>query len=335
MKRSNRWRVIVLGASAALLIGLYGTNASWLVAPPSGVPRVVAQRGVAQQYRSVEPSDAACTARLILPPAHSFIDNTAASIDAARAAGADVVEIDVRITKDRQFVLFHDGELACRTEGSGPVSEHSVAELKALDVGYGYTADQGRSFPLRGRGVGLMPTLAEVLNRFPQQRFLVQIKDGGRDVADSLVAYLGSDQLEPWSRLSFFGSAAPVRRLHEIVPTVRTWTAGDAGRCAMGYILSGWYGHVPRTCDDGIIIVPIEQTGFLWGWPNRFLARMREHHTEVMLIGRVQSLTTGQFVRLDTVDELARVPAGFDGAIWTDRVGVIGPAVRHRGSSAK
>lgn len=36
-----------------------------------------------------------------------------------------------------------------------------------------------------------------------------------------------------------------------------------------------------------MIIVPIDQTYLIWGWPNRFLARMREHHTEVMLIGRV------------------------------------------------
>ena len=161
LKRSNRWRVIILGASAALLIGLYGTNASWLVAAPHGVPRVVAQRGVAQQYLSVGPDDAACTARLILPPAHSFIDNTLASIEAARAAGADVVEIDVRITKDRQFVVFHDRELACRTEGSGPVSEHSVAggegtgcrlwlyggpgeELSSSRAGSGSDADSGR-----------------------------------------------------------------------------------------------------------------------------------------------------------------------------------------------
>jgi len=320
----------VLLVIAGLLVGLYGTNASWLARSPHGLPRLIAQRGVAQQYRSTELNDDTCTARLILPPAHAFIDNTVASIQAARAAGADVVEIDVRMTKDRQFVLFHDRELACRTEGSGPVSEHSLAELKALDVGYGYTADQGRSFPLRGRGVGLMPTLAEVLNQFPQQRFLVQIKDGGPDLADSLVAYLGSNRLEPWGRLSFFGSATSVRRLHEIVPTARTWTAAAAGRCAMGYVQSGWYGHVPRACDDGMIIVPVEQAGFLWGWPNRFLARMREHHTEVMLIGRIQSFTSGHFSRLDTVEQLARVPGGFDGTIWTDQIGVIGPAVRDR-----
>ena len=55
-------------------------------------------------------------------------------------AGADIVELDIRVAADRQFVLFHDVELGCRTDGTGRVSQHSVAELQRLDVGYGYTA---------------------------------------------------------------------------------------------------------------------------------------------------------------------------------------------------
>ena len=76
-----------------------------------------------------------------------------------------------------------------------------------------------------------------------------------------------------------------------------------------------------------MVIVPIDQAGFLWGWPNRFLDRMHRHRTEVMLIARVDSMSTGRFSRLDTAEEFSRVPAGFDGFIWTDQVKVIGPAV--------
>jgi glycerophosphoryl diester phosphodiesterase len=76
-----------------------------------------------------------------------------------------------------------------------------------------------------------------------------------------------------------------------------------------------------------MIIIPVDQAYLLWGWPNRFLARMRTHRTEVMLIGRLDSLSTGQFSRLDTAEELARIPAGFEGSIWTDQISVIGPTV--------
>jgi glycerophosphoryl diester phosphodiesterase len=330
MKVSRIWRLALI-ACLGILGGLYLANASWLTAPARGTPRVVAQRGVAQRYRSAKAADEeGCTARMIRPPSHSYIDNTLPSIEAAIAAGADVVEIDVRYTGDRQFVLFHDDDLACRTDGSGRISEHSVPELQALDVGYGYTADDGTSFPLRGKGVGLMPTLAEALQKHPQQRFLLQIKDGGPDVAYSLVAYLEAHQLANWERLEFFGGTAPLARIREIVPAARAWSAQAVRRCLTGYLETGWLGEVPRMCDDGMIIIPVDQAYLIWGWPNRFLGRMRTHRTQVMLIGRIDNLSTGQFSRLDTPEELAEIPAGFDGSIWTDQISVIGPAVHRR-----
>jgi glycerophosphoryl diester phosphodiesterase len=328
VKRSKGWLMTLLIAGSAIFASLYFANASWVADHGHGTPRVIAQRGVSQTYSLGKITDDSCTARFILPPSHALIDNTLPSLEAAIEAGADVVEIDIRATGDHQFVLFHDDGLACRTEGSGRISEHSVSELKTLDVGYGYTADGGKTFPLRGKGVGLMPTLAEVLQKYPDQRFLIQIKDGARSVADSLVAYLRANQIEASDRLTFFGGVGPLRRLRKILPLVRTWSAGSAGECLFGYLETGWFGRVPRACDDGIIIVPIEQADLLWGWPNRFLERMRGHRTEVMLVGKIDSIANGQWSRLDTLQELSRVPIGFDGSIWTDQIRVTGPAIR-------
>lgn len=116
-------------------------------------------------------------------------------------------------------------------------------------------------------------------------------------------------------------------RLHELLPAAQAWTARSVRQCGTGYLATGWLGKVPGVCDGGMIIVPVDQAYLMWGWPNRFLARMRTHRTEVMLIGRIDSLWTRQFSRLDSVQELSRVPAGFDGSIWTDQIRVIGPAV--------
>jgi glycerophosphoryl diester phosphodiesterase len=329
MCKSWKCRYFVI-TIAGVLVALFLLNASWLAAPPSGRPRIVAQRGYAQAYALSEVTDDTCTARLITPPTHSFIDNTLPSIRAALAAEADIVEIDVRTTKDHQFVLFHDHSLDCRTDGSGLVSEHSLAELREIDVGYGYTADGGRTFPIRGQGVGMMPTLAAVLQTFPHSQFLIQIKDSNAVVADWLVAYLAAEKVEPWSRVSFFGAAAPLSRLRQLKPEVSVWSDHAAARCFFGYLRTGWLGRVPRDCDDGMIIVPIEQATLLWGWPNRFLQRMDEHHTRVMLIGKIQSVSSKRFSRLDTPEELLEVPRGFGGLIWTDRIGVIGPLAAAR-----
>jgi glycerophosphoryl diester phosphodiesterase len=68
---------------------------------------------------------------------------------AAFNAGADVVEIDVHPTNDGHFAVIHDWTLDCRTNGRGVTRKHSLAELKTLDAGYGYTADGGKTFPFR------------------------------------------------------------------------------------------------------------------------------------------------------------------------------------------
>lgn len=171
-------KTLVGVGAVAIGIGLFLVNASWLASPPSGRPTVIAQRGLHQVYGREGVDDETCTARRIPPPSHMFIDNTLPSISAAFGLGADVVEVDVKLTKDRQFVLFHDNALECRTDGIGWVSEHTLAELKTLDVGFGYSADDGESFPLRGKGVGLMPSLEEALKANPCSWFLIQIKDG-------------------------------------------------------------------------------------------------------------------------------------------------------------
>ena len=324
LKKSVALGAVTIGA------GLYLANVSWLASPPSGRPTVIAQRGLHQVYGREGIDDETCTARHILPPSHVFIDNTLPSIAAAFALGADVVEVDVKLTKDHEFVLFHDNALECRTDGTGWVGERSLAELKALDVGYGYTADDGKSFPLRGKGVGLMASLEEALKAHPQSGFLIQIKDGDRGVGDIMVAYLEDHALAQWNRLAFFGSARPVLRIKRLRPEARTWTAGAAASCLSQYLEYGWTGHVPKACDDGIVMVPIAQSGFVWGWPNRFLERMRKHRTEVMLIGRIDGLSGANFSRLDTEEEIRRLPPGFDGSIWTDRIDVIGPTLSHQ-----
>ena len=92
-------------------------------------------------------------------------------MEAAFAAGADVVEFDVHPTTDGKFAVFHDWTARLPHRGQGRHARASLAELKALDIGYGYTADGGKTFPFRGKGVGLMPSLDEVLATFPDRGF--------------------------------------------------------------------------------------------------------------------------------------------------------------------
>lgn len=317
---SRRRRIALLSASVGAVVILLNTP---ILAPASsGRPILVAQRGVSEvlDRSGAGPSD--CLAKRLRQLNGDLIENTLPSIAAGFAAGADVVEIDVRQARGGEFVLYHDDRLECRTQGHGRVFEANVASLKMLDVGYGYTADSGRSFPLRGKGVGSMPTLAEALRAFPGRRFMIQMKSGYRSEGDAMVAYLDREGMTDWSRLSFFGAPVAVERLKEIRPRARTWTDKDWISCTAGYLALGWTGYVPTACRGGMIAVPVNARYALWGWPNRFISRMND--ADVQMIA-VHATASGGFTRIDTIEELSRLPLGYGGYVWTDHIERIGP----------
>ena len=89
--------------------------------------------------------------------------------------GADVLEMDAHITKDGQIVLMHDERVDRTTDGTGLIEDLTVAELKQLDAAYQWSNDGGKSFPYRGKGIQV-PTLAELFQKFPEMRYVIEIK---------------------------------------------------------------------------------------------------------------------------------------------------------------
>lgn len=55
----------------------------------------------------------------------------------AAAEGADALELDLRLTHDGNIVVLHDPTLDRTTDGLGPVSELTLAELRRFDAGLG------------------------------------------------------------------------------------------------------------------------------------------------------------------------------------------------------
>lgn len=102
-------------------------------------------------------------------------ENTLAAMEAGARAGVDVLEFDVHRTRDGQLVVIHDDTVDRTCDGSGRVANMTLAELRALDAGYWFTRDGGKSYPYRGRGVGLS-TLSEVIEAYPEHLLTVEIK---------------------------------------------------------------------------------------------------------------------------------------------------------------
>lgn len=64
-----------------------------------------------------------------------YPENTLEAMQAALDLGVDQLETDVRITKDGELVLMHDGTVDRTTNGTGAVNQMTLEELRQLDAG--------------------------------------------------------------------------------------------------------------------------------------------------------------------------------------------------------
>ena len=102
-------------------------------------------------------------------------ENTIVSFQRALQDGAPFVELDVRGSKDGEIAIIHDATVNRTTDGRGRVHRHTLKELKALDAGYWFSKDGGRSYPYRGKEIEI-PTLQELFSAIPQARVIIEIK---------------------------------------------------------------------------------------------------------------------------------------------------------------
>ena len=105
-------------------------------------------------------------------------ENTLAAFQSAATDwAADMIELDVRATRDGHCVVIHDATLDRTTDGTGDVAAFTLEQLRAFDAGYHFTMDGGKTFPFRGRGLSI-PTIDDVLEHVPGIRITVEVKIG-------------------------------------------------------------------------------------------------------------------------------------------------------------
>jgi glycerophosphoryl diester phosphodiesterase len=171
-------------------------------------------------------------------------ENTLPAFEAAVAAGADVVEFDVRMTADGVAVVLHDPGVARTTNGTGLARDLDLRELKRLRI---RTADGSLTE---------VPTLAEALGALSSRAAVdIEIKnipgepdfDGDREAAveatlDALdsVAFVGSVLISSFNPLSiaFARASAPD------VPTGLLTTEDVEPRVALGFARDQGHGWV-------------------------------------------------------------------------------------------
>jgi len=103
-------------------------------------------------------------------------ENTLQSFALALEQGADAFEFDVRVTGDGVPAVLHDATLARTCDRREPLGSLSAAALAEVDAGFHFTLDDGATWPCRGKRMGI-PTVAEVLERFPATPLLIEVKE--------------------------------------------------------------------------------------------------------------------------------------------------------------
>ncbi|UPT84087.1 glycerophosphodiester phosphodiesterase [Bradyrhizobium barranii subsp. apii] len=312
---------VVTAVLIAVAAGVYINNTDLLAPHRDGKPVLLAHRGMAQRFDERDVRNDTCTAARMLPPAHDYLENTLRSMHASFDAGADAVELDVHPTTDGEFAVFHDWTLGCRTDGQGVTRAQSMANLKMLDIGYGYTADGGKTFPFRGKGIGMMPTLSEVFAAFPDKKLLINVKSRDPNEGEKLAAVLNALPAERRRTIMVYGGDEPIDVIRGLTPDVRTISRGAIRSCLIRYIGYGWTGLMPAACRNAMVLVPINAAPWLWGWPDRFLNRMTDANSAVFVLSPYSG---GEFsTGIDTPELFARLPQAYSGGIWTNEIEAI------------
>lgn len=134
-------------------------------------------------------------------------ENTLRSFVAAQQAGLDAIELDLHLSKDGALVVMHDTEVDRTTDGTGPIAEKTLSELRALDAGHGER----------------VPVFEEVLDavRAPLQ---AEIKDV--QAARALAEVMTGRDLVGRVEVSSFHDEA-IAEIARLVPGVRTALIGS------------------------------------------------------------------------------------------------------------
>ncbi|MBW6537344.1 MAG: metallophosphoesterase [Mariniphaga sp.] len=136
-------------------------------------------------------------------------ENTIPAFREAVKAGAYMIEFDVQLTKDKKLVVMHDATVDRTTNGTGKVSELTLAEIKQLDAG------SWKSPEFKGLQV---PTFREVLDEMPVNVWLnIHLKGTGE--APQMIAEILKEENRLHQAFLACGSKA-AKQARGVVPNI-------------------------------------------------------------------------------------------------------------------
>ena len=112
-------------------------------------------------------------------------ENSMVAFKKSAELGVHGFEIDIRLTKDEEIIVFHDEFIDRTTDGAGRVADMTLSELKAFDLGYQFLNTQ-QEYEYRGQSETVI-TLRELFEEFPQMLINIDMKDSPETYEGSLI----------------------------------------------------------------------------------------------------------------------------------------------------
>jgi glycerophosphoryl diester phosphodiesterase len=170
-------------------------------------------------------------------------ENTIEAFDHGLSFGADGLEFDVHLSRDGVVVVHHDDTLDRTTGASGPLATRTARELAAVDAGHWFrrgdspsplgtaASRTGDEFPFRAKGIAI-PTLREVLGRYPDAHLIIELKVNDPELALRTVDEVrAANAIERVAFGSFWWRVLHSARAYE--PRIRTGAAREETRWAL------------------------------------------------------------------------------------------------------
>ncbi len=146
-------------------------------------------------------------------------ENTMAAFHKAVVAGADMIELDVRLTKDFHIVVHHDRNVRRTTNGKGNICDLTLQQLRVFDAGSWFNPTFRRE---------RIPTLREVMEfLLPTNVSLnIEVKTDGDPrkrirFEECVILIIMEKRFEERALVSSFDHRF-IKRMHELFPDIRT-----------------------------------------------------------------------------------------------------------------
>lgn len=115
----------------------------------------------------------------------AFPENTLLGFQKALDLGVEMLEFDLRFSKDKILMVIHDDTVDRTTNGLGKISDYSLKQLKEFDACSGFCELGKQQIPT-------FTELCELLKSYPEILLNVEIKpsDDSKEVADQAIVML-------------------------------------------------------------------------------------------------------------------------------------------------